>query len=633
MIRRLVGRALVLLALLATSFAPAHPARAAAWPVDETPPAAPRDTVFFSSRPDAGTPDGTRAHPYRDIVQVPAMLQPGRAILLERGSIWYEPHLSWDFSHKHGSADAPMLVGAYGDSTAPRPVVSSLVRLETGRWTDEGNDVHVAAQVDSTWQEDHVIRLYLGGMPLMKVPSPDSLVDGTYCVSDGRIRVKSPDFSSRPWVETLQALPNVYCIVHGQDVDHLTIADLELKGSAAWCAVLFGAPTSAITLRNLRVREFRGYGIEFRVEGHDRSKVNRDVSVLNCRIDKGWSPGMNDEYRHWVYSAPDEKWLDGARGTNPGGAGVVMAEGVDGAIIRGCYVTNMGHTGICSEYHDSTLTNYGVHNMLVEMDTVTAGTSSYCRGLGFGPLPNTMGVFRRNWVFDVNISSQFKGDSTYVYGNIFDGTRDSPVPLAYCHSTSDAIDVGMNIANYATALTTNTVIANNTFLGAAGFLVCENDPEHRMKNDVFANNLCVGWRPYLAAWSRDDCANVDAAVYFGSTEVTAIRVDSNGFWRTAADTAVFAIRAKYPNADRYSPASLNAFPFASGNRLGDPGFVAAAARDPAGFALSDASPYRAGGVPLAELLPPGIEAVDFFGVPFARSPSLGAIQYRAPGTR
>ncbi len=633
MIRLLVGRALTLLALLAASSAPARPASAAAWPFDETPPAAPRDTVYFSSLRDAGTPDGTRAHPWRDILKVPAMLRPGRAVLLERGSVWYEPRLSWDLSDKHGTADAPMLVGAYGDPSAPRPVVSSLVRLETSRWTDEGNDVHDAAQFDSTWREDHVIRLYLGGVPLVKVPSPDSLVDGTYCVSDGRIRVKSRAFSSQPWVESVQALPNVFCIVYGRSVDHLTIADLDLRGSPAWCAVLFRAPTRAITLRNLYVHQFRGYGIEFRVEGRDRSAIHRDVRVLGCRIDKGWSAGMNDEYRHWVYSAPDTKWIDGARGTNPGGAGVVMAEGVDGAIVRGCFVTNMGHTGICSEYHDSTFTNYGVRDMLVEMDTVTAGTSSYCRGFGFGPQPCRMAVFRRNYVFDVNVVSQFAADSVYVYGNVFDVTHDSPVRLAYCHSPSWAIFAGADSAAGAVAVLRSSVIANNTLFDAPGFFVCEGDAGHRMRGDVFANNLCVDWRPFRAGWSKTDCADVDAAVYFGDRSVTAVDIRSNGFWRTAADTAVFAIQSRYPTCDLYSPTSLNAFAFASGNRLGDPAFVGGAARGPGAFALSPGSPCRSGGVPLADLLPPWVAAVDFFGVPFASSPSLGAIQYRAPGAR
>jgi len=76
--------------------------------------------------------------------------------------------------------------------------------------------------------------------------------------------------------------------------------------------------------------------------------------------------------------------------------------------------------------------------------------------------------------------------------------------------------------------------------------------------------------------------------------------------------------------DRYTPSRLNARPGCAGNRFANPAF--APDDSAAGPGLTRDSPFASGGVPLASLLPPGVEAVDFTGRPFAPDPSVGAFQ-------
>jgi hypothetical protein len=100
----------------------------------------------------------------------------------------------------------------------------------------------------------------------------------------------------------------------------------------------------------------------------------------------------------------------GAHGDQPGGTGIELAHAVDGAVIRGCTVTNFGHSAIDVLYKDATNVAPGVSNVTIEGNDLTAGSSSYCRALGFGgPEKIHNVVVRRNYCHDQNIVSQFGG--------------------------------------------------------------------------------------------------------------------------------------------------------------------------------------------------------------------------------
>lgn len=593
--------------------------------------AATGDTIYFSSLSYSGTPDGTSAHPFTNVALVPSQLSPGKVVLLERGSSWHVPGLTWNLSNKGTANGSPMYIGAYGDPNQPRPVVASMVMDSLAEWRGEGNDVFSTPQYDSTWTSDHVYRLYIDRTPLTKVPNTTSLTEDTYCVSAGRIYLKRSSFANTPYVESIQGVADYAWIILATDTHNLTIADLEFRGGGggAWCALLFLAPTTSITLSDLEVRQFIHYGIQFSRLVPSASQTNRNVAVLDCIVDKGWTLAMNNEYRYGVSSATRTDSL-GAAGGEPGGDGIGFANCVDGAVARGCFVTNMGHTAIGTEYKDETLTDPGLRNLLIESNTVTAGTSSYCRAFGLGgPSPCGRMVVRRNYAYDLTVSSQFEGDSIYVYSNVFDTVNDSPVDRPGCASFSAGLSTGWHAFGTEYTAASNSVFANNTIVEDDAMLSSVTvDAGTHLHDLTFANNICVGWQTMQSAWSAYDCYPVSAAMVLDQTNVDRWAFLANGFWRSFGAETVLAVKqAIYGDHAFYPTSSINTWSGSSGNAWGDPSFVGGPGHSAANFALGATSPYRSSGTSLASLLPEDLAPVDFDGNTFGPTPSLGALQY------
>jgi len=606
----------------------------------------PRDagatTTYYFSTSGSDSNDGlSPASPKQSLALIPNLVNgsggDGNRALLKRGDVWHTFDLTWDFSGKSGSAASPMLIGAYGDTSLPRPVVSNLVRNDFAEFQVEPgmtNVYSVAQRGTPTPTDDRVFRLYLGGAVLPKVPSIAALTDSTYCVAGGRIYVKASGFTSAIYVESLQYSP-VYKFIYGLNANYLTIQDLEVRGSAGSgqtlaAVAIFHAPGSHITLQNLNVHQFRHYGLVFgRLLPPNGTDQISDVTVENCVVDKGWSTAMNGEYRFGVQGDS----TSGVNGGQPGGDGIGFGEPVVGAVVRGCFVTNMGHSGIGAGYGDGTEVALGTRNILIEQNVVTSGSSSYCRAIGIGGpgSPHVANnVVRRNYLYDANIQSQFGGDSNYVYSNIFDGTLPTIVSPA-----SGAVNAGLIKYDYlgtADAVVRNWVFANNTFVNADAMLNIQNgilatNDGYLMHGNVFANNLCVNWREIEVGDAQISTAMVADTTYISDPATgDHWQLNNNGFWKSTGETIVLVVKRAGSTVDSYDVSLLNARSNGAGNLYGDPQFVGGPGRSPDNFRLAPTSPYLASGVNLASLLPPGMPAVDFYGTPFACTPSLGAIQ-------
>ena len=610
----------------------------------------PRDagasTTYYFSTSGIDTNDGlSPAAPKQSLALIPNLINggggDGNRTLLKRGDVWHTVDLTWDFSGKSGSATSPMYVGAYGDTSLPRPVVSNLIRNDYGDFTIEPGmtNVYSVAQYGTpTPTDDRVFRLYLGGTALPKVPSIAALTDSTYAVSGGRIYMKASGFTSAIYVESMQ-YSSVYKFIYGLNANYLTIEDLEVRGSAGSspslaCVILFHAPDSFITLRHLLVHQFRHYGIVFeRLLPPNGTDQISNVTVENCYVDKGWTTAMNGEFQFTVQGDN----TSGANNGQPGGDGIAFGEPVTSAVVRGCFVTNMGHSGIGAGYGDGTEVALGTSNILIEQNTVTSGSSSYCRAIGVGGPGSphvSNNVVRRNYLYDANIQSQFGGESNYVYSNIFDGTLPTTVSPA-----SAAVNAGLIKYDYlgtADAVIRNWVFANNTFLNADAMMNIQNgilatNDGYLMNGNVCANNLCVNWREIEVGAAQISTAMVADTTYI-SDPATGDHWQflNNGFWKSTGDNVVLVVKRAGSTVDSYDVNLLNARTNGSGNAYGDPQFVGGPGRSPDNFRLAATSPYIESGVNLASLLPPGMPAVDFYGTPFACAPSAGAIQYANP---
>src|SRR5437867_1668796 len=90
-------------------------------------------TTYYFSTSGSDSNDGlSPASPKQSLALIPSLINggggDGNRALLKRGDVWHTFDLTWDFSGRSGSAASPMLIGAYGDTSLPRPVVSILVR-------------------------------------------------------------------------------------------------------------------------------------------------------------------------------------------------------------------------------------------------------------------------------------------------------------------------------------------------------------------------------------------------------------------------------------------------------------------------------------------------------------------------
>jgi hypothetical protein len=268
--------------------------------------------------------------------------------------------------------------------------------------------------------------------------------------------------------------------------------------------------------------------------------------------------------------------------------------------------------------------NFGIGHLLIEGNVLTAGTSNYCRGLAIGGWETCRyNVVRRNYVHDVNIQSQFGGESTYVYSNVFVNTNVSPVNRAaqamgtYAHNTRDATRFVQK----------HLLLVNNTIVNADAALMQTSFAADTtvVYDNQFTNNLVVGWR--TVPWDKSRPER-NTAIISDSLRKGAWVFKHNGFWKSATDTVLLTIGRRRA-LHVYGPALLNARAGSSANVVAAPVF--AEGDSTARYELTAASPYRTSGMSLAGILPAGLEATDYNGRPYGAAASVGAFQYQPVG--
>ena len=117
MMKKILAAFMVFVMIL--SFVPAPHAHAT-----ELTPNASGTTYYVSSLHGAEGNNGTsESTPFKSLLKINEItLQPGDRVLLERGSVFVDEYLHVKGS---GSAEAPILIDAYGDESLPLPLIQT----------------------------------------------------------------------------------------------------------------------------------------------------------------------------------------------------------------------------------------------------------------------------------------------------------------------------------------------------------------------------------------------------------------------------------------------------------------------------------------------------------------------------
>lgn len=521
---------------------------------------------------------------------------PGAKVLLKRGDVWHHPEALY-FERTMGTLQAPITVGAYGDATQPRPIIAYLSRFDQKAWKNEGGGLY------SMNFAAPVYRLYVGGLPVCQVPQKKDLQEDRYCLQGGKIWLQRKDFAKFSSVEIIDQPSGDPLTV--RNCQYLIFENLEIRGGTSWVTINMIAPSQSVTFQNCTVRQFRSYAFSVGQGYGSTDGVHVAPRFLNLTIDRAWTDAMNGEYRHDVNGSKE-----GAAGGEPGGDGISFSDGVEGGLVKGCTIINMGHTGFGAGV--ARPNSPGIKNMIFENNIVDRGSSSYCRMFAIAGFADTCtgNIIRYNYGYDLTNGSHFGGNNNYCYSNIFDKTTVTKAQTG--NKQPYAIDtmVGSQ-TDGANLVCMDNVIANNTIYDSGAGIFLEGSDTGA---NIIANNLIVGWQ----------APTYYAGLLLGDTISSPQSIRNNGFWNKDDQEKVIRQGVAFLTADE-----ANALGNAKGNLQIPPMFAGDLIQKgikPKAFALSASSPYRAAGMDIRELLPKG--STDYFGQPFdALHPSIGAVQY------
>lgn len=561
------------------------------------------NVYYFSSTGSDSNP-GTQASPMKSIAKANSLLSSGttgNTIFFKRGEAWYEGTI--DLTNKSGSSTDPITIDAYG--TGANPIISSMKLLDDAGWTYDG--------ANNRWKHpifgfSDALRLFVNGVSKYKVNTINAIANETdvdqtfeWFIKTGWAYANSGSTTVGPKnVELI--LPTNIPPVKMINTNYATIKNLDIRGGV----VDIDSPSSNITIDNCMIRESNQHGI--RVWNSSTTNLSQHVSnitITNNLIDKVWTTEENNTTAALL------------------GDGIFLLDAVEGGLVRGNKVINFGHGGIVLSSYKATNV-YGVHNVIVEQNDVSAGKSGYMHAFDVDGFPGltTNNIIRRNYFHEFTSTSHIGGKDNKFYSNIIVGvtlTTQSQKKQPY------AIDIAPWMYNGIQMEARDLYVVNNTILDTDEFSlqVLDSNPTTAgtVTNNVIANNI-------FGHYGYNSLVNAEVALDVWANVVGTLDVKNNNFW----DTSTKVARFKDPStAPHYTITDLNTCPNTTpdtcdANSAVDPLFVDYANRD---FRLTSSSPIKASGTnAYAAILGSGF--VDFYGNAWnATNPSIGAIQYGA----
>ena len=538
---------------------------------EEVAPAAGGTTYYVSSLNGAEGNSGTsESEPFASLLKINEItLQPGDRVLLERGSVFVDEYLHVKGS---GSAEAPIIIDAYGDENLPKPLIQTNGK---GVWyQDYGKRL------------DNTLHKYRGN-----VSSCILLYDVEY------IEISNI------------AMTNEGHYAEGEVYNSLTRYD---RTGVAGIAENIGT-VDHIYLRNLDVRNVEGHvrnkhmangGIYLLCHNPDDVSATGpakfdDVLIEGCRLDEvnrwGIAVGYTAHWDQFAYGPtidPD----------------ICKTYGSTNVVIRGNYLTNVGGDGITTMYCYQPLMEYNVLDGYCQdmTDEIYGPSDGQLVAAGIWPWMCKTAILQYNEAYNSTANPD---------GQAWDADWGDNAIYQYNYSSNNAGGAVMFCGQYAC----NTVFRYNISQNdLAGVLNLASSPNGEIYNNVFYIKEGVKVNRTGMSGGRGNTISNNIFYYAGSEPASA----AYGNWGD--------ITAEWSNNVYYNYATTPADPYAI---TADPMFVDPG-KGPSGAQASglvhDRSAFE------GYMLQPGSPAIDagspidsnggldFFGNEVDLLPDIGA---------
>ena len=584
-----------------------------------------RQTIYISTSGSEENDGLSPNSPKLEVKNIPTYLRQGYNVRLKRGDTWYLPSSGISLSNIRGTADVPVVLGAYG-SGDELPTIAYMLKIENSEWklVDAKRNVY-AVDVSSLGQRngENVHRCFVNDEAYTHKARNNyvTLDPGWYCNYDGKLYIRMPEG---------EVPNNVEVTPYGSggtrltvtEVSHLTIEYIHFKGSSAINGMMrFNAPTEHVKFQYCSITHCFYYIMVFEASD-ERDHYKPEIS--HCYIDAMFNKeeGAKNYDGHWNVGITE---------------GITMRDGVDGAWIHHNHIRNMSHAFIAIESLDrqNDSKTRGVRNCYIEDNVLEGANALYARAFNINGGWNLSGIqmchdntWRRNRCYDMTTSSHLFGENNLVYSNLFSYVHCEYNEEGELFDGKSAQPYGFDVLTYGEHGCVGNILVNNTFYDVSS-AVAIIDKGTAVYNSIFANNLIVNW-------TSDPGAVSGTAGAIHDTTAGQIYVMNNGLYAPGR-VDHFVVDGKIYSVDDAN----TQIPGYSGNIFADPKFVnfdfnLTGKEVRQDFTLSGDSPFRYAGLSINSSVYEGYSAyerlkaeyTDLNGTPFlAESPSIGAISY------
>lgn len=585
-------------------------------------------TIYHFSTSGNDSYKGSVDSPKKNIGTALGLMGSGNIIRFKRGDQWYLPLTSLDLRNKSN-----FTIEAWGSGTDPVPIIAGMTILPnsgTNSWAYDGlGRWRCLIPVTCT----AVFRVVANGVTKLNIAdkkNPDNTKDSLispnhffFDAANNQIYLYTGSSTIKPqYVEVIPAsasLPAGISTVWIQNTYNVTIKDINFRGGALRSVIAINPPSRNITIQGCTIERASAYGSGILVGS--ATATTQFVSMINIidnMIDKSFSTAENNITD--VLS----------------GDGIFCLNAVDTAVLRDNTITNWGHNGISLTAYAAAYPNTrGVHNVIVDRNDISAGSSGYMHAIDVSGLPNlvTQNIIKRNNCHDYSASSHLQGSYNFFFSNIFTAVIDTRQGNGQTE-LGHAADVSPWRRTEGIMEARNNWIIHNVFANSerANLLVSWYDGDSilmhnsNVTDNVIANNIMYnpGDKPYV---------NVAMGLWVDSAAAGINYYRRNNLLDT--DTTADIVRFKkwpYGSASEFNT-TLGCNTACSGNSQSSPGFTNQT--NPLSstyFALGNSviADLRTGGIDYRTN--PGFtinisEFVDYLGVPWrVGNPSRGAVQ-------
>ena len=501
---------------------------------------------------------------WKDLFKIRAAFPaPGDTFLFKRGEIWEGLQMYIDAS---GTAEQPIVYGAYGEETDPLPIISNVQLLEgaseVANWTSTSPNIWSLSLPDSPG------RLFLDGVEYLRASTladlgnPDNEGAFAYWFYE--------DGTDELHLYASQNPASLYSEIKGNklfisvlvfNADHLVFDHLDLRGGSGTSLDL--KASSHIGISNCHLGRWSNSGLTLQDWPIDGVRVpSSHITVSDNTFDSDFT---------FFYGLGSERGC---------GDGVKLFYGVNNCVVANNSFRNWAHNAI--ELLADRADADGVYANQFYDNYITAPDIPYAHPFGADGLMDkcTQNEFYQNHVEDCRTSSQINGNNNWVHHNIIKGMRNSPSKIS---PTAHAFTLGIYQPNFVcqdNRFDHNLIIDTDE----SAFIIRGFGLQGLVQNNAIRNNIFykTGQAPKTSSYQYDEGTNLVIFDQFRN-EVGGNTYQNNLFYSPqAADNAVYiqyaAIGETTFEGSYYSTDAFNALNGIDGNVIennlfGKPRFI------------------------------------------------------------